>query len=136
TFHTVFFFQAEDGIRDRNVTGVQTCALPIYGQPAAVHVTHVPELVPAYPGRHRSLERRAHDAVRRPLGAPLEQSGIDPPQLREPPIFPRLPAPAGDWRVVGQAVVADAGHAGEGSLLWMTLEVGGEVGVRDLPHPR
>src|SRR5207248_4960756 len=25
----VFFFQAEDGIRDRTVTGVQTCALPI-----------------------------------------------------------------------------------------------------------
>ena len=24
-----FFFQAEDGIRDRLVTGVQTCALPI-----------------------------------------------------------------------------------------------------------
>src|SRR5699024_11535801 len=24
------FFQAEDGIRDRNVTGVQTCALPIF----------------------------------------------------------------------------------------------------------
>src|SRR5699024_11824504 len=29
-----FFFQAEDGIRDRNVTGVQTCALPI-SRPAA-----------------------------------------------------------------------------------------------------
>src|SRR5437868_14355024 len=28
-FLVVFFFQAEDGIRDRNVTGVQTCALPI-----------------------------------------------------------------------------------------------------------
>src|SRR5207249_9054177 len=27
--HSIFFFQAEDGIRDRNVTGVQTCALPI-----------------------------------------------------------------------------------------------------------
>src|SRR5699024_12186272 len=27
--HHLFFFQAEDGIRDRNVTGVQTCALPI-----------------------------------------------------------------------------------------------------------
>src|SRR6266704_4176019 len=27
--HYFFFFQAEDGIRDRNVTGVQTCALPI-----------------------------------------------------------------------------------------------------------
>src|SRR5699024_11339014 len=25
----ILFFQAEDGIRDRNVTGVQTCALPI-----------------------------------------------------------------------------------------------------------
>src|SRR5207248_4083992 len=25
----IFFFQAEDGIRDRTVTGVQTCALPI-----------------------------------------------------------------------------------------------------------
>src|SRR5207249_7958695 len=25
-----FFFQAEDGIRARNVTGVQTCALPIF----------------------------------------------------------------------------------------------------------
>ena len=25
-----FFFQAEDGIRDRLVTGVQTCALPIF----------------------------------------------------------------------------------------------------------
>src|SRR5207248_4495937 len=25
-----FLFQAEDGIRDRTVTGVQTCALPIY----------------------------------------------------------------------------------------------------------
>ena len=24
-----FFFQAEDGIRDHSVTGVQTCALPI-----------------------------------------------------------------------------------------------------------
>src|SRR5699024_11955295 len=24
-----YFFQAEDGIRDRHVTGVQTCALPI-----------------------------------------------------------------------------------------------------------
>src|SRR5699024_2279974 len=30
------FFQAEDGIRDRNVTGVQTCALPIL---RALHAT-------------------------------------------------------------------------------------------------
>src|SRR6266511_5214285 len=29
--HVFFFFQAEDGIRDFHVTGVQTCALPISG---------------------------------------------------------------------------------------------------------
>src|SRR5439155_15006252 len=28
-----FFFQAEDGIRDGHVTGVQTCALPILSYP-------------------------------------------------------------------------------------------------------
>src|SRR2546426_6389690 len=32
----IFFFQAEDGIRDYKVTGVQTCALPIYLQANAV----------------------------------------------------------------------------------------------------
>src|ERR1019366_2309336 len=29
-YFIVFFFQAEDGIRDWSVTGVQTCALPIW----------------------------------------------------------------------------------------------------------
>src|SRR5688572_28869700 len=32
----LFFFQAEDGIRDLTVTGVQTCALPIYVHDAAL----------------------------------------------------------------------------------------------------
>ena len=31
----IFFFQAEDGIRDYDVTGVQTCALPICLQEVA-----------------------------------------------------------------------------------------------------
>ena len=30
---STFFFQAEDGIRDYKVTGVQTCALPILTKP-------------------------------------------------------------------------------------------------------
>src|SRR2546422_10330358 len=34
-----FFFQAEDGIRDVAVTGVQTCALPIYEKAAERLVT-------------------------------------------------------------------------------------------------
>ena len=32
-----FFFQAEDGIRDADVTGVQTCALPIFNVFACQH---------------------------------------------------------------------------------------------------
>src|SRR2546426_4114990 len=39
-----FFFQAEDGIRDYKVTGVQTCALPIY---AAIVFAPAGPLVPA-----------------------------------------------------------------------------------------
>src|SRR5207248_8726022 len=38
-----FFFQAEDGIRDRTVTGVQTCALPISGKCSDKHF--FPEMV-------------------------------------------------------------------------------------------
>src|SRR5689334_24481424 len=33
-----FFFQAEDGIRDGTVTGVQTCALPISAQQRQVYM--------------------------------------------------------------------------------------------------
>src|SRR5207247_4159911 len=35
-----FFFQAEDGIRDPLVTGVQTCALPILVDPLALVEVH------------------------------------------------------------------------------------------------
>src|SRR5690348_17403418 len=35
--HLFFFFQAEDGIRDGRVTGVQTCALPIWRRLRRAH---------------------------------------------------------------------------------------------------
>src|SRR5690606_40062756 len=44
----VFFFQAEDGIRDFHVTGVQTCALPIW-----VRITRVDEADTPYPAEDR-----------------------------------------------------------------------------------
>src|SRR2546430_7635884 len=37
-----FFFQAEDGIRDLTVTGVQTCALPISSDKVAAYPTSHP----------------------------------------------------------------------------------------------
>src|SRR5207249_6304238 len=39
----LFFFQAEDGIRDRNVTGVQTCALPISRHPSRNPIVRLPQ---------------------------------------------------------------------------------------------
>src|SRR6266542_1548065 len=57
-----FFFQAEDGIRDATVTGVQTCALPICaGRPAR-------------PGRRREEYRRGLQAESR-LGDPYRGPG-------------------------------------------------------------
>src|SRR3712207_8546747 len=40
----VFFFQAEDGIRDIGVTGVQTCALPIWSTPRSSKVFVCPRV--------------------------------------------------------------------------------------------
>src|SRR6478752_4686382 len=62
--HRCFFFQAEDGIRDVAVTGVQTCDLPIWGgaprRASRVRVLAVGqrERVAARPRRRRSEERR------------------------------------------------------------------------------
>src|SRR5438046_10583028 len=43
-----FFFQAEDGIRDWSVTGVQTCALPIYQIDPAAYLRRTFEEVGGY----------------------------------------------------------------------------------------
>src|SRR2546430_11052269 len=51
----LFFFQAEDGIRDLTVTGVQTCALPI----SAVEAVHYPALE-SHPG-HEIAKRQMSD---------------------------------------------------------------------------
>src|SRR2546421_6566513 len=64
-----FFFQAEDGIRDLIVTGVQTCALPIYpGGHVAIkcptHLWHLDALAATYPqGRLVRLHREPVAAV-------------------------------------------------------------------------
>src|SRR5689334_23536095 len=67
-----FFFQAEDGIRDGTVTGVQTCALPI-SRPA---------------GRLAHASAQRHDDARGVGQPPHPTAG------RDPPLRHRLPAPA------------------------------------------
>src|SRR5690606_40295059 len=65
--HLFFFFQAEDGIRDFHVTGVQTCALPISG--LAIQVANGCGLLPrlrhieSLAVRHDSPERRVRYAM-------------------------------------------------------------------------
>src|SRR5256885_15871680 len=56
----VFFFQAEDGIRDYKVTGVQTCALPILGNGNAFSdlIGNVSEMVFDVPAKLPKLELR------------------------------------------------------------------------------
>src|SRR2546430_12424015 len=47
----LFFFQAEDGIRDLTVTGVQTCALPISVPHRRSPARHIREIVERLPQR-------------------------------------------------------------------------------------
>src|SRR2546426_3959902 len=67
---SIFFFQAEDGIRDYKVTGVQTCALPISRTPprcAALGGGRLRRLRarrPRHRGGVRGPEREAAGAAR------------------------------------------------------------------------
>src|SRR5256886_8493520 len=61
--YVFFFFQAEDGIRDLTVTGVQTCALPISpaklsGTPAAASASPIFSARVARPSRIDSSPER------------------------------------------------------------------------------
>src|SRR3989441_9041409 len=76
----LFFFQAEDGIRDKLVTGVQTCALPISACAPA------PRATGALRGPSHGLGgRRASDGAYRPRprrGDGRGRRGGGPPDLR------------------------------------------------------
>src|SRR6266545_5919356 len=66
-----FFFQAEDGIRDKLVTGVQTCALPISGS-----VTHWRSWTPVPPpGGQRPRPPQEQAGDRRFPAVPLTDRG-------------------------------------------------------------
>src|SRR5256885_9291436 len=71
-----FFFQAEDGIRDYKVTGVQTCALPISGR---VDVFHENTLAPNEGFELKKLWDQTGDGI---VYAPRGNGREISPQLR------------------------------------------------------
>src|SRR5256886_7408327 len=92
-----FFFQAEDGIRDLTVTGVQTCALPIFAAGAGerrgarrADVARADEEGPLGLSRGSDRARRAgggsdrravpsqHDGRRAPLGGGARDLAASP----------------------------------------------------------
>src|SRR3712207_8862701 len=77
----VFFFQAEDGIRDIGVTGVQTCALPILDDRVA-DVLVVGELVLDV-RRRDVLAARGDDDVLRAAGDLQEAVVVERAQRSE-----------------------------------------------------
>src|SRR5437762_7023793 len=72
-FLCFFFFQAEDGIRDTSVTGVQTCALPIFEVDAAAGLPQWTIVGLAASAVKESRER---------VGAALVNSGFQVPPRR------------------------------------------------------
>src|SRR5207248_4756192 len=65
----VFFFQAEDGIRDRTMTGVQTCALPICG--SVINLSSISSANPVPNSVVYSASKAAVDAITKALANEL-----------------------------------------------------------------
>src|SRR5437764_2421761 len=107
----VFFFQAEDGIRDTSVTGVQTCALPISemlentGLPIPRQKPDLRDQVGAVPKEGLVFCRR-HD----PAGDAVEVSFAFAGQRRS------------EERRVGKECRAEGGH-GDGKKSWCDVVV-------------
>src|SRR5688500_20306060 len=109
----LFFFQAEDGIRDYKVTGVQTCALPIYREDD---------------GEQDLSEGRRSDRPDRLSRAALEQpelcaGGRDAAQLR------------GE---IGRASCRERAETGVGSRSWKKkrASIGEEYGTATLARKK
>src|SRR2546426_8814680 len=76
----VFFFQAEDGIRDYKVTGVQTCALPIYllreSDVVTIHAPRTPETEGLIDARRLALMRDGACIVNTARGEIVDEQAL------------------------------------------------------------
>src|SRR5207248_4922675 len=104
-FFFFFFFQAEDGIRDRTVTGVQTCALPISRPPGRV----APPAAQLDPAVEAGVVEFTADGTRftHPLLAEAAVGLLGPAELRAIRLEIAARAPEPEQRVRQLAHAAD-----------------------------
>src|SRR3989441_5493877 len=147
-----FFFQAEDGIRDKLVTGVQTCALPISRsapEPAALGAGGGAALAgrraDGHPGRRARACGPAHlralvHARRPPVAAALPRRGpraVRPPPAAGPGVHDRGRGEASRLRAGPDAAAARPGlpgtHRGRDAAVAQSRR-GAGAGRAALPH--
>src|SRR5438093_8726468 len=90
----LFFFQAEDGIRGWSVTGVQTCALPIFGLEARLCPTKGNPVIVAKTPKTGGAVLGAPRSNRRPHFVIYGHYDVQPPEpfelWKSPPFEPRI----------------------------------------------
>src|SRR6266487_3660314 len=128
---TLFFLQAEDGIRDGRVTGVQTCDLPIYRSGAAVYddYAHHPTEVEASLAALRELAPGRLVAVFQPhlysrtraLAARFGRALAAADAVGVLDVYPAREEPVGDLAGVSglDVVRAAADNAGGRPVWWL-----------------
>src|SRR5438034_6535918 len=117
-----FFFQAEDGIRDHCVTGVQTCALPICRDAIGEIAAFAQSLAGISENRLRAVcqrrmsnrncfRRRTHRMTAGARTLTVEETLLEPPVLPPPPTRHALLA-----ILVALAALLQVGTIGSGDL--------------------
>src|SRR5256884_495022 len=134
-FRIVFFFQAEDGIRDVAVTGVQTCALPIFlstafncGAPCVPVATRIVTSRDDMPASRKCLRR---NGITRATGVGRFRSSI----ITKGRDFPRQICRIGDCplgRSRASEICASVSGGGVGGRKTVTSHSGGKSRVRAL----
>src|SRR6266567_5149944 len=92
----LFFFQAEDGIRDLTVTGVQTCALPIFDRPFPAQPQPMPmgDAARREAGERRSLFdwiRKDRAKASEPASEPAAPARAETSERADEDVFPPPP---------------------------------------------
>src|SRR5262249_59319883 len=108
-----FFFQAEDGIRDWSVTGVQTCALPIF-EHAQVLLCLVDDLAIPFDNNQAEQDLRMLKVQQKIAGSFRAQSGSE--------AFARIRGYCASLRKQGVALLAALQTAFTGQPLYPALD--------------